>query len=385
MDQTYPVNTPASILCVGMGWFPVTSGGLNRYLYELSHQLVSLQDQVEVCGVGLPAASPDSPVMLTNLASPNSSLLPRLWSVRQQFAQRHLQKPDAINLHFSLYSFPLLDHLPKNVPVTFNFQGSWAMESAFEVGHKRKFYIQRWLEQQVYHRCDRFIVLSKSFGQSLHEIYGVPWQKIQVIPGGVDIDTFQPTHSRQAARAHLGWQSDRKILFTPRRLVRRMGLDKLLTAMVQVKQQVPEVWLGIAGKGYLRPELERQIVELGLSQHVQLLGYVPDEQLPIAYQAADLTVVPSQSLEGFGLILVESLACGTPAFCTPVGGMPEIVAPFSPDLVTATADSDKIAERLIDLLTDQIPLPTHAACREYACQQFDWRSITPRVRNVLLA
>jgi glycosyltransferase involved in cell wall biosynthesis len=385
MSHTYPTNTPASILCVGMGWFPVTSGGLNRYLYELSHQLVRVKDQVEVCGVGLPDAEPDSSIMLTNLASPDSSLLPRLWSTRKQFAQRHLKMPDAINLHFALYSFPLLEDLPKNVPVTFNFQGSWAMESAFEVGHKRKFYVQRWLEQQVYRRCDRFIVLSKSFGQSLHEIYGVSWDKIHVIPGGVDVTAFQPTHSRAEARAELGWQSDRKILFTPRRLVRRMGLDKLLTAMVKVKQQVPDVWLGIAGKGYMRPELEQQIEELGLGEHVKLLGFVPDQQLPIAYQAADLTVVPSQSLEGFGLILVESLACGTPALCTPVGGMPEIVSPFSPDLVTATADSDAIADRLIDLLTDQIPLPTQAACREYACQQYDWRLITPRVRDILLA
>ena len=219
----------------------------------------------------------------------------------------------------------------------------------------------------------------------MHETYAIPWDKIHIIPGGVNTTQFQPNLSRQIAREKLGWHRDRPILFTPRRLVQRMGIDKLLTAMVAVKHQVPDVWLAIAGKGRLRETLEQQAYRLELQDSVQFLGYLPDEQLPIAYQAADLTVVPSQSLEGFGLILVESLASGTPALCTPIGGMPEVVSALSPDLVTADASAEAIAHQLIALLTGQVQLPSRLACREYACDRFDWTTIASRIRTVLLS
>lgn len=367
-----------------MGWFPNTPSGLNRYVYELLYQLSIDQDSIELCGVGLPENAPDIPFTLTNLASPVTRLPHRLWSVYRQFSHRYHRSPDAINLHFALYSLPLINQFPKDVPVTFNFHGPWALESLWEGENQATVLFKQWVERQVYHRCDRLIVLSKTFGTMLHEQYEIPWEKIFIIPGGVNTVRFQPHLSRREARTQLGWHSDRRILFTPRRLVHRMGLDKLLTAMVEVKNRVPDVWLAIAGKGSLHETLERQIRELDLSNHVQLLGYVPDEQLPIAYQAADLTVVPSQNLEGFGLILLESLACGTPVVCTPVGGMPEVVAPFCPDLVTESTDVTAISKHLVTLLKEDHLLPDRKACREYAVTHYDWRVISQKVRKVLL-
>jgi glycosyltransferase involved in cell wall biosynthesis len=117
---------------------------------------------------------------------------------------------------------------------------------------------------------------------------------------------------------------------------------------------------------------------------VQFLGYVPDAQLPVAYQAADLTVVPSQSIEGFGLILLESLACGTPVLSTPIGGMPEVLLPFQPELVTETPAADVLATRPIELLTGEIPLLDRSLCREYAVRNYDWKILAPKVREVLL-
>ena len=375
----------ASILCVGKEWFPHTPGGLNRYVYELIHQLTESGDLVELCAADLPVSSSQDLLHLTNLASTQRSLAQRLWTSHSQFQHRSLSTPDAINLHFALYSFPLLNALPKQISITFTFHGPWAAESEQEGQNTWGTTLKHWMEQQVYQRCDRFIVLSKAFGTILHETYDVPWEKIHIIPGGVNTTHFQADLSREEARAQLGWSSDRKILFTPRRLVHRMGVDKLLTAMVQVRKDVPEVWLAIAGKGPLRETLEQQAQELGLTDQVKFLGYLPDEQLPIAYQAADLTVVPSQSLEGFGLILLESLACGTPALCTPVGGMPEVLTGLSTELITRSPDADAIGDRLIDLLTERLPMPSRSTCRDYACQNFDWQIISQQIRSVLLA
>lgn len=375
----------AQILCVGKEWFPEVAGGLNRYVYELTQQLATTQNKVELCIAGRDDSPPDSCVKLTCLARPHDTIVRRLLRSKQAFSHRVLQTPDAINLHFALYSFPLLGQLPQDVPVTFTFHGPWAEESQREGQHSLGTQVKAWMEQQVYQRCDRFIVLSKAFGTILHETYDVPWEKIHIIPGGVNTTHFQADLSREEARAQLGWSSDRKILFTPRRLVHRMGVDKLLTAMVQVRKDVPEVWLAIAGKGPLRETLEQQAQELGLTDQVKFLGYLPDEQLPLAYQAADLTVVPSQSLEGFGLILLESLACGTPALCTPVGGMPEVLTGLSTELITRSPDADAIGDRLIDLLTERLLMPSRSTCRDYACQNFDWQTISQRIRSVLLA
>jgi len=375
----------ASVLLIGNGWFPAMPGGLNRYVYELTHHLATSQTQVELCGVGLPAFCSNTLIKLTNLAAPDQSLWRRFWSTRSAFANRTRLEPDAINLHFALYSLPIIKSLPRHIPLTFTFHGPWALESEREGRNRVGVLVKQWMEQQVYDRCDRFIVLSKAFGTILHQVYHIPWNRIHLIPGGVDTTRFCPNLSRQAARQQLNWPSDRIILFTPRRLVHRMGVDQLLLALSQVKRVVPEVWLAIAGKGPLRPALEQQVQALGLSDSVQFLGFLPDEHLPVAYQAADLTVVPSQALEGFGLILLESLASGTPVLCTPVGGMPEVLSGFSPALITESTSANAIADRLQTLLVDQVLLPARTACRDYAASNFDWSIITEQVRQVLLA
>ncbi|AFZ13612.1 glycosyl transferase group 1 [Crinalium epipsammum PCC 9333] len=373
------------IICVGMGWFPHEPGGLNRYVYELTHALAASQDRVELCGLGIPEGLENYPLKLTNLAEADSPIWQRLWFILQNFLKRKSTQPNAINLHFALYSFPVLQVLPKHVPITFTFHGPWALESQLEGTNQLGARVKHWLEKIVYHRCDRFIVLSKAFGTILHQEYQVPWSKIHIIPGGVDLSRFQPNLSRQEARTQLNWPQDRPILFTPRRLVHRVGLDKLLTAIATIKPQLPDVWLAIAGKGPLQAVLEQQATDLGLNDNVKFLGFLPDEQLPIAYQAADLTVMPSQSLEGFGLVVLESLACGTPTLCTPVGGMPEILEPFSPNLITYSTEATAIAERLEELLIRRIPMPSREACREYAATNFDWQKIAQQVRQVLLS
>lgn len=380
-----PAATAANILCVGIGWFPKTPGGLDRYVYELTHQLAASQDRVELCGVGLPETQSNSSVKLTNLAEPDLRLWERLWLIRSNFLQRKSAKPDAINLHFALYSFPLLQVLPRGVPVTFSFHGPWALESKQEGSGKLSVFLKHWIEDRVYHRCDRFIVLSQAFGDILHQEYQVPWHKIHVIPGGVDLSRFQLNRSRPEARSQLNWPQNRPILFTARRLVHRVGLDKLLIAVATIKPQIPDIWLAIAGKGPLQGVLEQQATDLGLNDNVKFLGFLPDDQLPIAYQAADLSVMPSQSLEGFGLAVLESLACGTPALCTPVGGMPEILEPFSPNLITRSIEATAIAERLEQLLLKKVPMPSREACQEYAAMNFDWQNIAQKVRKVLLA
>ncbi|MGB3656129.1 MAG: glycosyltransferase family 4 protein [Rivularia sp. (in: cyanobacteria)] len=385
-EKNYTSVKPASILCLGLGWFPKTPGGLERYVYELTLRLAKNKDQVELCGVGLPENEANLSMTMTNLAAPDTSILKRLWTVRNNFKKTRITKPDAVNLHFALYSLPILDLLPADVPITFNFHGPWASESLEEgVDSITALLKKSFVEQRTYRRCDRFIVLSKAFGNILHQQYQVPWEKIHVIPGGVDINSFKPDLSIIEARKKLGWSVERPTLFTSRRLVHRVGLDKLLIALAQIKPKIPDIYLAIAGRGPLQSTLQQQVTELGLEDNVKFLGFLPDELLPVAYQAADLSIMPSQSFEGFGLAIVESLACGTPVICTPVGGMPEILEPFSPDLITDSIEINAIAKKLEQVLSGEIVKPSRKECREYAVNNFDWDKIAQQVRKVILA
>jgi glycosyltransferase involved in cell wall biosynthesis len=388
-------QTTADLLCLSMGWFPNRAGGLNRYVYELVQQLADDGDRVNLLGldmpIGLDSGSDEqrANLRLTDLATSSLSTPARLWQVRQRLHQADLREQlaqaQSINLHFALYSLPLLAQLPNTTPITFTFHGPWAGETRQEGANGVSIALQSWIEHRVYRRCDRFITLSQAFADILHRDYGVDRDQIHTIPGGINTTSFQDNLSRVEARRRMGFPQDRPILFTPRRLVQRMGIGNLLEALAIVKHQVPDVWLAIAGKGPQGDALKTQALALGLADHVKFLGYVPDDQLPIAYQAADLTVVPSQSLEGFGLILLESLASGTPVLSTPVGGMPEVLRPFDPNLVCEDSSSGAIADRLQAILTGQIKLPERSACRDYAVTHYDWKIIAPRVREVLLA
>lgn len=377
---------------IGNNWFPDKPGGLDRYLYELVHTAANTDIDIDLFGLGLPTNYELDSIRLHNLAKPDTSLWQRLYSAYKSTraiasTQPH-HRPDAINIHFALYGFAALPNLPKGVPVICHFHGPWAIESEKEGDGKLTVWLKQQMEQRVYDRCDRFIVLSKAFGTILHEQYGVPWEKINIIPGGVDTQQFQNNLSREQARQQLGWPSDRFIVFTPRRLVQRMGLDKLLAAIAQIKTSQPtdqqEVWLAIAGKGPQKEALEQQATQLGLNDTVRFLGFLPDEDLPVAYQAANLTIMPSQSLEGFGLVLLESLACGTPVMCTPVGGMPEVIREFSPALITSSPSQQDIADTLSAVVTGNIALPTRDDCRSYAVSRFSWPRIATEVMQVIL-
>lgn len=387
--------TTASILVLSMGWGMNNPNGLDRYVYDATRQLAQ-RHRVEVCGVGLPVELVNSqaplsssaltpiPIRFLQLAEEDRSLPQRLWQMRQNFRNRPTTAIDAVNLHFALYAFPVLGDLPKDVPITFTFHGPWAFESHLGKAFSWKRTFKQALEGYVYHRCDRYIVLSRAFGQTLHRDYRIPEDKIHVIPSGVDLDWFYPADAPAQVRDQLQWPQDRFILFTARRFVERMGFEPLIQAIHHVRHHHPEVLLAIAGRGNLEKRLKQLVADLNLHDHVQFLGFVSNANLRLCYQAADVTVVPTQELEGFGLVVVESLACGTPVLCTPVGGMPEIVSPLSPDWVTTTPSADDLAAHIQAILRGDLKQPSSEACRHYAETNYNWATLTPQIEQVLL-
>jgi glycosyltransferase involved in cell wall biosynthesis len=263
-----------------------------------------------------------------------------------------------------------------------HFHGPWALESQAEGAGRLSTWGKWVVEKLVYRRANGFIVLSEAFRQTLHKTYNVPLEKIFIVGGGIDTTGFDLDLTVAKAREKLGWQKDRRIILCVRRLVQRMGLENLIASIALVRKQHPDVLLLIAGKGAIAEALRSQIQELHLENHVQLLGFVPDQDLAIAYRAAELSIVPTVSLEGFGLIVIESLAAGTPVLGTPIGGIPEILLPFSPELVLQGNTTEQLAQGMIEALSGQRHIPSARACQTYVKKNYDWQVIANQMKSV---
>jgi glycosyltransferase involved in cell wall biosynthesis len=174
---------------------------------------------------------------------------------------------------------------------------------------------------------------------------------------------------------------DRPILLSVRRLAKRMGLEILIDAIAAIRAEFPKVLLLIGGKGPEAERLKDRIAGQGAGENVRLLGFIPEDDLPLAYAAADVSVVPTTALEGFGLITAESLASGTPVLGTPVGATPEILAPLDRNLVFEAPTVQAIAERIRQALRRDFLLPDREACRTYV-QRYGWPAVVPKILAV---
>ena len=369
-------------LQIGMGWFPEQAGGLNRAYYHLMQSLPQVGVEVRGLVTGSADVAKDTEGFVTAFAPGASPLLTRWQNIRREALPMLADETfSLVGVHFALYAAALGRRL-RDRPLVVHFHGPWALEGAVEGDGFVKHRAKRFVEQSVYRHARLFIVLSEAFRDVLHRRYGIAPERIRIVPGGVDIARFATPTSRAEARVRLGWPADRPLIFAARRLQRRMGLETLIEAMATVRAGAPEALLLIAGKGPLAAELDARIDALNLRRHARLLGFVPEADLPLAYRAADLTIVPTQALEGFGLITLESLAAGTPVLVTPVGGLPEAVRGLSPDLVLAGSDLASLAHGLSAALHGTRPLPDEAACRTYARTHYAWPVIAHRIRAV---
>ena len=369
-------------LQLGMQWFGEDAGGLNRVyahlVRELAHSGVELHGLV--AGTGDVARA--SGGLVHAFAPASAPLLSRLRALRTASRAWLHERPDAVVVsHFAMHALPVLSQLGAH-PFVVHFQGPWGAESRVEGAGALSVLAREMVERRVYRRADRAIVLSTAFRDVLAREYHVPMDRIHVIPGGVDVDRFAIAASPSECRRTLGWPTDRPIVLCVRRLVRRVGVDTLIEAANVLRARIPDALVLIAGTGPLRAELEARVAALGLEKHVQFLGFVPDHSLPTAYRAADLTVVPTAALEGFGLITVESLAAGTPCIVTPVGGLTDVITPLAPQLVTHTTSAGDIGALLAAALRGEIPLPTARQCESFARRDHDWPVVAARVRQV---
>ena len=371
---------------------PDRVGGLERHVRELAAALV---------GAGVPTTIVtkrvsetlaareigDDGVELVRVGVPDKGS--RTYPIRYPVAlfraiARALAERSADTVIHGHYCVPTLTPLATRRPFVYTFHAPLWRELVVESSGDRQRLEKllsrgvRTAEREIVKRASRVIVHGRYTRALVEELDPGAAADAVVIPGGIDAKRF-PEHAANGHRREPGSLR----LFTARRMTPRTGLAELIEAIPTVAQAFPGVQLDVAGDGGLRPQLEARVRELGLDGSVRLLGRVSDEALAAGYRDADLAVMPTQHLEGFGLTTVEALASGTPVVGTPVGANPDILEPLDPALVSSDPSPRGIADAIVRVASDAERLARiRARARASVLPALEWSVLVRRYVEV---
>ncbi len=394
-SRTNSVARVRTVLVVAHAWHEDLYGGAFRIATELALGLAANGQHVTYlcCNVG---NAPDREVIRgvevrRYRTRPPSMFAPRFWqhllsakSLARQIAAEY--DISAVSGHSPLQYLAVLQTLNSTdrPRCTYVVHSPFAEEQLAAAGPHRVnwklrlratvgSFIDGWCLRgsDVVQCLSRFTVelLCRRYGESIRKCCSES-------PGWVDTERFQPATDRRLHRAELPaeWHTDDPILLTVRRLESRMGLDTLIEAAALLADTHPFRIL-IGGSGPLAAHLMDAIKRYGLEDRVFLLGRIPEEQLPACYSAADAFILPSRSLECFGLIALEAFAAGTPVIGARVGAIPELLAQIGDEWMFEAGDAEGLARCLRNFLDGQ--LATAVDLREIALR-YDICVLLPR-------
>ncbi|MGI8587192.1 MAG: glycosyltransferase [Chloroflexia bacterium] len=240
-------------------------------------------------------------------------------------------------------------------------------------------------EMHVADLADRIIAPTSTERAQLAWYYGADPEKISVIPCGVDTQLFRP-RDQHASRQRLNLPCGRLLLFVGR-IERLKGIDTLLesAALLMARPGYEDLRVLIVG-GDLESNrdnielhrVQQRALDLGIRDRVDFLGPQPQAELPYFYSAADLTIMPSH-YESFGMVALESMACGTPVVASRVGGLAQLVRDGETGILVPEEEPTALAMQIHATLqndAEREAMGTRAA--EYA-RGFDWGTIADRV------
>ena len=219
-------------------------------------------------------------------------------------------------------------------------------------------------------RCAKVLALSHSLANALNSL-GVSPSKVEIVPNGVDLDRFQPMDSER----------EPLILFVGA-LIERKGVKHLIAALPSVRQALPGYRLAIVGEGAQRDDLKKLAAALGVGDRVDFVGSQTPRQVSSWMRRAKLFVLPSLE-EGLGVVLLESLASGTPCIGSDVGGIPDVVTPDVGQLVPPS-DPRALSAAMLEILSSPAAWSTLSQnARRRAQTYFSvWHAIGMRLMNV---
>jgi D-inositol-3-phosphate glycosyltransferase len=316
------------------------TGGMSVYIRELCHELgkaghtvdiytrsdglsgnheVSLFDNVRL--IHLPAGNNGR--ISKNMLYP---YLPEIFRKLEAYRLRNNLSYDIIHSHYWLSGkVGSWAQRQWNVPHLLMFHTNGFMKRV-RCAEEREPAMRLINEKRLTRECSRLLSPTEKEKDYIVRFYGTQREKIGLVPCGVNLDRFRPIPKREA-RKRLGLQADEAIILYVGRFAPVKGLDRLFAAMAHLKKYSRLSLMVVGGDGNQAQsslEFERLTKVFGIRDAVTFAGRVEHNDLSKYYSAADVLVVPSY-YESFGLVALESLACGTPVVATPVGAIDKIV------------------------------------------------------------
>ncbi len=297
------------------------------------------------------------------------------------FAQSENLRYDLIHAHYWL-SAPVAFALKErwNIPVAVSFHTLGKVQSIVRAGEPdAKDRVP--VEEMAVAQADSIVAGSPHEIEQLVNLYGAHNDKLSLVPCGIDQALFKPIAQREARDA-LGLNGHKIVLFVGR-MEPIKGADVLLRAVASLEHSLNTQLIVIGGSAddAERTRLQRMARGLGVDHRLLFLDAVPQKELPLYYNAADVCVVPS-FYETFGLVALESLACGTPVIAAKVGGLQHTVADGKTGYLVPWHCPEPYAEKLEVLLTNDHLRHTLGAAAHESTKGQSWEVAARRVLTV---
>ena len=350
------------ILMLTWEYPPRVVGGISKVVYDLSHKMVKEGNEVTVItykeGDNVKYYENDKGVEVYRVDNymirPNNFID---WIMQLNFnmitkANEIINKNgkfDVIHAHDWLVAYSAKTIKESyNIPLISTIH---ATESGRNSGIHDE--TQRYIndsEWMLTYESSEVIVNSNYMKNEVQRLFGLPYDKINVIPNGVNLQLFSNVNVDYDFRRQYAMDNEKIILYVGR-LVYEKGIQNLIAAMPKILDRYHDSKLIICGRGGMIDELREQVKYLGIDNKVYFAGYCDSKKMQKMYKCADVAVFPS-TYEPFGIVAIESMLSGTPTIVSDVGGLNEIVEHGVTGMKSYAGNANSIADSVLALLFD---------------------------------
>ena len=373
------------ILMLSWEYPPRVVGGIARVVHDLSHRLIKDGHDVTVVTYrdgNVPYFEDDNGVKVYRvdnfMIQPNNFID---WVMQLNFnmiakAGEIIAKEgnfDVIHAHDWLVAYAAKTlKVSYNLPIVSTIHATEAGRNN-GIREEQQKYIND-TEWMLTYESSEVIVNSNYMKNELQRLFGLPFEKINVIPNGVSASNFTVSERDYDFRRRYAMDNEKIILFMGR-LVYEKGVQNLIAAMPKILNNYHDAKLIVAGKGGMLGELQQEVRNLGLGNKVYFTGQLSPKQVQKMYKCADIAVFPS-TYEPFGIVAIESMLLGVPTVVSDIGGLNEIVDHGVNGMKSYAGNPNSLADSILTLLFD------HKLCdnivknaKQKVKTQYNWTKI----------
>ena len=373
------------ILMLTWEYPPRVVGGISRVVYDLSHRLIKDGHEVTVVTYrdgDVPYFEDDKGVKVHRIdnymINPNNFIE---WIMQMNFAMVAKANQiiaeegsfDIIHAHDWLVAYAAKALKESfNIPIVSTIHATEAGRNS-GIHDETQRYIND-TEWMLTYESTEVIVNSNYMKNELQRLFGLPFEKINVVPNGVNLNLYSGVERDYEFRRRYAADNEKIILYMGR-LVYEKGVQHLIAAMPKILNGYNDAKLVIAGKGGMIDELREQVHALGIDNKVYFAGYMNGKDVQKLYKAADIAVFPS-TYEPFGIVALEAMLSENPIVVSDIGGLNEIVQHRENGMKAYCGNANSIADSVLELLFDhQLCANIVKKAKSKVRNEYNWNKI----------